>query len=305
MINPVDRTDEFLTVFSSHHKTPKRTLNNGKRKRDPLELHELTQTALSLKKQIDKMKTFVTKCQPKYIDFSPRGMKDTERDEIDSAVAQFLRTAMSEIDNLKKEGIEELKAQKGDSFPVHWLGLAAILSEDLGIVSRSSESLREVRIRHALSERERVQVEYDPNVAREMAAEKRDREEKITVDGHQEEDNDMGMLEQMFERENATLVNDLIETRERVKEAEKTVVEIAQLNHIFATKVIEQAREIEVLYDLAVESTRFVDRGNKELRKMRDRGPIMKQGFVFVVLVFTFAMLFLDWMAGRKSLFFM
>ena len=300
MINPVDRTDEFLTVFASHHKIPKKTLHNGKRKRDPLDLHELTQTALSLKKQIDKMKTFVTNCQPKYIDFSPRGMKDGERDEIDSAVAQFLRTAMSEIDNLKKEGIEELKAQKGDSFPVHWLGLAAILSEDLGIVSGLSERLREFRIRHALVERERVQLEYDPKVAREMAAEKRDREENTVVDSSQDDDNDMGMLEQMFERENATLVNDLIETRERVKEAEKTVVEIAQLNHVFATKVIEQAREIEVLYDLAAESTRFVDRGNKELRKMRDRGPIVKQGFVFVVIVLTFAMLFLDWMAGRK-----
>lgn len=302
MINPVERTGEFLAALAAHHGMSSKDTVLVKKAGDA-KRHEFTQLAVELTTRIGEMKSFVQKCQRRYNDFSLRGMKEGERDEIDAAVAQFLRTAMSQIEVLKKDAVAELERQKGASFPAHKLGVVVILNEDLQVVSRLSETLRGVRIKQAIAEKSKVQVQYDPEVARELAEEKRNREVRAgeTGDG----DDGFDILEQEFARENASLVNELVETRERVREAERTVFEIANLNHVFATKVLEQAREIEVLYELAVEATNYVDRGNRELRKMKQRGPILQYGLALFALLLTFALLFLDWMRSRRSLFFL
>lgn len=299
MINPIDRTDEFLATMAMQHNIPL-SQRAPIKKEDESRRHNFTVLALQLTQQIRDMRDFVRKHQSRYADFSLRGMKDVERDQVDSAVAQFLRTVMSEIDVLKHDAVKELERQKGASFPAHKLGVVMILNEDLQEVSNQSESLRSVRIKHAIEEKDRVQVQYDPSVARELAEEKRNRWDG---DPTAEED-DFGLLEQEFARENASLVNELVETRERVKEAERTVLEIANLNHVFATKVLEQAREIEVLYDLAVEATTFVDRGNRELRKMKQRGPVLKYALAGFALFLALVLLFLDWFRSRRTFLF-
>lgn len=302
MINPVERTGEFLAALAAHHGFSSKDAVLVKKAGDA-NWHEFTQLAIELTTRIGEMKSFVQKCQRRYNDFSLRGMKDEERDEIDAAVAQFLRTAMSQIEVLKKDAVADLERQKGASFPAHKLGVVVILNEDLQVVSRLSEALRGVRIKQAIAEKSKVQVQYDPNVARELAEEKRNRDARAGEAGDGEDD--FGVLEQEFARENVSLVNELVETRERVREAERTVFEIANLNHVFATKVLEQAREIEVLYELAVEATNYVDRGNRELRKMKQRGPILQYGLAVFALVLAFALLFLDWMKSRRSIFFL
>lgn len=299
MAEVVDITDEFVAALSAHHGVPKDgqlllPQNAGER-------HEFTKVAQELSARIADMRTFVHKCQRKYSDYSLRGMKDPERDEIDSEVAQFLRSAMSQIDVLKKDAVAELEQDKGSSFAAHKLGVVVILNEDLQAVSKLSEGLRGVRIKQAVAEKAKAKVQYNADVARELAEERR-RSDAAVGDAGEE---DFALLEQEFARENATLVNELVETRERVREAERTVFEIANLNHVFATKVLEQAREIETLYDLAVEATQYVDRGNRELRKMRQRGPIMKYGLALLALLLAFALLFLEWMSRRRSLFFL
>lgn len=302
MINPVERTGEFLAALASHHGMSSKDAVLVK-KADEAKRHEFTQLAIELTTRIAEMRSFVEKCQRRYNDYSLRGMKDDERDEIDAAVAQFLRTAMSQIEVLKQDAVSELERQKGASFPAHKLGVVVILNEDLQVVSKLSEGLRGVRIKQAIAEKSKVQVEYDPEVARELAEEKRERDVRNAEAG--DGGDDFGVFEQEFARENATLVNELVETRERVREAERTVFEIANLNHVFATKVLEQAREIEVLYELAVEATNYVDRGNRELRKMKQRGPILQYGIALFALLLAIALLFLDWMKSRRSIFFL
>lgn len=223
-------------------------------------------------------------------------MTDAERDETDSAVAQFLREAMSQIEGLKQEAVEGVGREKGASFPAHQLGVVVILNEDLQEVGRLSEGLRGVRIKHAMAERKKGKVVYDARVARELAEERKEGE---NIERGGEEMEDYVLLEQEFRRENATLIRDLVETRERVREAERTVFEIANLNHVFATKVLEQAREIEVLYDLAVEATEFVDRGNRELRKMRKRGPVLKYALAGLALFLGAMLLLQEWISRR------
>lgn len=288
MIAPIDRTSEFLAALAAHHPSSKDTLlikspsNNLP--------HPLTHVALQLKSKIDDMRAFIQRCRRRYDDFSLRGMADEERDQVDVAVAQFLREAMAQIDGLKREAVEGVARDKGASFPAHQLGVVVILNEDLQEVGKLSEELRGVRIKHAMAERGKGRVVYDARVAREMAEERREGEEV----------EDFALLEQDFRRENATLIRELVETREQVREAERTVFEIANLNHVFATKVSEQAREIEVLYELAVEATEFVDRGNRELRKMRKRGPVLKYALAGLALFLGIMLLVQEWISRRR-----
>ncbi|PXF47380.1 Syntaxin-18 [Gracilariopsis chorda] len=294
MINPVDRTSELLSAMAAHHKVKNGTVPT--KQSSDVEPHAFTKMAVRLTSQILDMQAFIEKCRVRYVDFSVRGMKDEERDQVDSAVAQFIRTAMNQIDKLKQTTVAELQKSPGASFSAHKLGVVVILNENLQSVCRLSETLRGARIKQAIAVKERGSVQYDPVVAQEMA-----RERKQTAE---EEDDGIAPLEQQFARENLALVNELVETRERVKEAERTVFEIANLNHVFATKVLEQAREIETLYNLAVESTTYVDRGNRELRKMKQQRPTLKYGLAMLALLLAFSLVFMEWMSRRRSLFF-
>lgn len=301
MISAVSRTDQFFRALCSHHNA---TLEQVR----PLpsnsvsERHEFTVTADMISQRITEMRDYLKKCQYRYTNFSLRGMKDSERDDVDASVAKFLRTAMSQIDVLKQDAVKQLQERTGGSFPAHKLGVVVILNDDLQQVSSLSESLRGARINQAIAEKQRVQVKYDPEAARQFAEERKRSE---FPPGEEDAGDDFQLLEQQFASENATLLNELVETREQVRQAEKTLFEIANLNHVFATKVLEQAKEIEVLYDLAVEATTYVERGNRELKKMKQRGPVLKYGLAGMALLLAFALIFLEWMGRRRSLFFL
>lgn len=244
----------------------------------------------------------------RYVDFtSMRGLSDGGRDALDASVATFMRGCVAEIDALKTAAVADLKSGTGNaSFPAHRLGGVAILNELLQGVSALSEEMRHARIRAAIDARAKPQVQYSKKAAKEAARTALEREAEDgggSAQSPAEEVADMGMYAQEFASENAALVSDLVETREQVREAERTVVEIASLNQFFASKVMEQGREIDTLYELAVEATLFVDRGNKELRKMKGKGPVMKYYIGGGILVLIFAMFFLDWFANRKSIF--
>lgn len=301
MINPIDRTQELFSALVVHHK-----IADGKvtiKESSQVEQHAFTKLALRLNTQILDMQSFMRKCTTRYLDFSIRGMPNVERDKLDSAVAQFVRTAMDQIDSLKQAAVTQLHNTREPSFPAHKLGVVVILNEHLQAICTLSETLRAARIKNAIAIKQSAKLQYNPAIAREMA---RERQRTMQPQEEQQEDDDaIAPLEQQFARENLALVNQLVETRERVKEAEQTVLEIANLNHVFAAKVLEQAREIETLYRLAIEATTFVGRGNRELRKMNTRGPRIQYALAILALLLTFALLFLEWMGGRHSLFFL
>eukprot|EP00172_Hildenbrandia_rubra_P003117 Plantae.Rhodophyta-Hildenbrandia_rubra.ctg4614.p3 GENE.Plantae.Rhodophyta-Hildenbrandia_rubra.ctg4614~~Plantae.Rhodophyta-Hildenbrandia_rubra.ctg4614.p3 ORF type:complete len:299 (-),score=63.31 Plantae.Rhodophyta-Hildenbrandia_rubra.ctg4614:2271-3167(-) len=277
MIAPVDRTAEFLADLRSFHVN---SLPQNRQLQVSIsheDVHPFQEFATQVSAKIVEMREFVLSKTRSYEDFSDHGMKDEERDEIDSAIAQFLRSCVEKIERLKSESVVELERRgRNMSFAAHKLGVIVILNGKLQRVSELSEELRGVRINHAIEQKSKPTVKYDADIAKQVAEERR---ASVGMNGGQDvtDPGEFAMYEQIFAQENASLRNELIETRESVREAERTTAEVASLNHVLATNVLEQAKEIEVLYDLAVESTMFVERGNRELRKLRDRGPnVMK-----------------------------
>lgn len=304
MIAPVDRSAElFASVPRGRDGSPFKTPSHPIK---PSHAHTV-QTA-ELSRRIESMELELLSQRRRYMDFSStRGLPDKSRDALDASVATFLRSCVAQIDGIKASAVVELKRGGGNaSFPAHQLGGVAILNEQLQAVSKMCEELRHARIRAAIDARAAPQVQYSKHAAREASHAALERD--VAAAGGVASDvalnaADMEQYAQEFASENAALVNELVETREQVREAEKTVVEIASLNQLFASKVLEQGREIETLYELAVEATMFVDRGNKELRKLKGKGPILKYYIGGGVLLLIFTMFFLDWMANRRSIF--
>ncbi|KAK9910638.1 hypothetical protein M0R45_034593 [Rubus argutus] len=80
-----------------------------------------------------------------------------------------------------------------------------------------------------------------------------------------------------------------------VQETEIRMVKMSALNHLMATHVLQQAQQIEQLYNQAVEATHNVNLGNEELSKAIQRNTSSSTFLLLFLFVLTFSILFLDW----------
>lgn len=335
---PIDRTNDLIKAIAGHHgvsATPTATLKtsanlNVGESRKTERAHEFTETALEVTKRVGEMLKSVRKCEGRYVDFSGRGMGDDERDEVDGAVSEFLTTTLRRIDELKRDAVEDARrSRSGASFAAHKLGVVALLNDKLRALSSVVEVLRAARIRHAVSQRDQNRITYNASIARaQLVEQKRKRNEQLqqrkqsqghgekgtTTSGNMNDNIDLynntnddadydtedTALMAELERENVSLVSELVETRERVRDAERTVQAISNMNAMFATRVLEQAKEIETLYSLAVDATHFVERGNAELRAMARSGHTAKYIVAVLALLLALALIILEWVGRRR-----
>lgn len=303
MLVPVDRTAEFALLLRSRQSG----VEEGATLCDQGEIfysygahsdeHESSETN-ELSKRIISMTDVIARSRRRYMDYAtPRGMKDSERDELDRTLGEFLQAAMAHIDMLKGTT---------NSWDAHELGRILILSERLQVIATESEALRAARISDAMKggsnnstsnnngRRRRANIDIDIDNIDIDGMSVSSRRSNARDNDNEDEDVGGGMDEQQFAEENAVLVADLVETRERVREAEKNVIEIANLNHIFAAKVVEQAKEIEDLYDLAVDSAHYLDYGNRELMAMKGKRNRLQYGLAATLVILSLFLLALD-----------
>lgn len=332
MISPVDRTEDLARALAARHSIDlsvkgahQRVLKTESVDEDgsePERGNEAVRRARTLWKAMQDSRGMLTRAAEGYGSFGPAGMTDTERDAVDRAVGQFVAHALKEIEQLKRIAVTHVSARNAQraSEAAHLLGIVALLNDGLQELSTTGQQLRDLRIRQALAAQKRPhRVPYDASAAREFAmAEAARRSVKSNDTDMLGEEGDRGgdeadlngddvsedvHLMQQLARENVTLVNDLVETRERVQEAERTVYAIANMNQMFATKVLEQAQEIETLYNLAVEASTFTERGNRELRKLENRGHSMKYLLAAVALLLAFTLLIVERISRWRRLF--
>merc|ERR1712179_284965 len=89
----------------------------------------------------------------------------------------------------------------------------------------------------------------------------------------------------MMEMENERLVDQLNSLNNAVE----------QLQSIFTEKVLEQAEDIERVHVDTVASTENINMGNQEIRKAIQNKASYRVYILFIILVFSFSLLFLDW----------
>ena len=95
--------------------------------------------------------------------------------------------------------------------------------------------------------------------------------------------------------ENHQLHDSLQENLDQIRKAEGKMAEISQMLALFSAKVLEQEEQIDTIYDQAIQSTLHVHSGISQLKKAAQRGVTFRMMILFMILMLSFSLLFLDW----------
>ncbi|KAI9127703.1 hypothetical protein K1719_000696 [Acacia pycnantha] len=260
-----------------------------------------TKAALKTLESIGELDQFLLKHRKDYTDL--HRTTEQERDSIEHEVSAFIKTCQQQIDVLKNSINDEEENSKG------WLGIAAaksnadtiahkhgvvlILSERLHSVTAQFDQLRAVRFQDAINraiprrklnrmtKKDSAEASNSGNV--ELRETDESRHEPLRVQ------------QQLLDDETRALQVELTGLLDTVQETETKMMEMSALNHLLSTHVLQQAQQIELLYDQAVEATKNVELGNKELSQAIQRNSSSRTFLLLFLFVLTFSVLFLDW----------
>ncbi|KAH9766757.1 Syntaxin-81 [Citrus sinensis] len=174
-----------------------------------------------------------------------------------------------------------------------WAVKVLILSEKLHSVTAQFDQMRAIRFQDAINramprrklKRETVSKSADISIPNKSDIRELDeiQPEPLTVQ------------QQILDDETRALQVELTSLLDTVQQTETKMVEVSALNHLMSTHILHQARQIEHLYEQAVEATKNVELGNKELSQAIRRNTSSRTFLLLFLFVLTFSILFLDW----------
>nr|TKS17597.1 syntaxin 81 family protein [Populus alba] len=242
---------------------------------------------------IGALEQFMLKHRKDYVDL--HRTTEQERDSIEQEVTAFIKACKEQIDILKNSINDEAANTKG------WLGIKAdtsntdtiahkhgvvlILSEKLHSVTARFDQLRAIRFQNAINKRiPRRNLNRAANT------------NTSTVDSSKTNNLEFSELDDIqTESLRVQQQVELTSLLEAVQETETKMLEMSALNHLMSTHVLQQAQQIELLYEQAVEATKNVELGNKELSQAIQRNSSSRTFLLLFLSVLTFSILFLDW----------
>ncbi|KAL0796736.1 hypothetical protein Bca101_068113 [Brassica carinata] len=259
---------------------------------------------------IKELDHFMMKHRKDYVDL--HRTTEHEKDSIEQEITAFIKACKEQIDILKNSIRNEEANSKG------WLGLAAdnsnadtvahkhgvvlILSEKLHSVTAQFDQLRATRfqdiINRAMPRRKPKRIPKEASPVNATLA----NPEPIEPDEIQAQPRRL-QQQQLLDDETQALQVELSNLLDGARQTETKMVEMSALNHLMATHVLQQAQQIEVLYDQAVEATKNVELGNKELSQAIQRNSSSRTFLLLFFFVLTFSVLFLDWIQERSFYF--
>ncbi|XP_014504620.1 syntaxin-81 [Vigna radiata var. radiata] len=267
----------------------------------PPQRSPFSKAALKTLESIGELDQFLLKHRKDYTDLHRTTEK--ERDSIEHEVSTFIKTCQEQIDILKNSINQEEETSKG------WLGIATtksnadviahkhgvvlILSERLHTVTAQFDQLRAVRFQDAINKAiprrklNRVTRKDSAETSKPDGMELREPEELRAEP--------LRVQQQLLDDETRALQVELTNLLDTVQETETKMVEMSALNHLMSTHVLQQAQQIEHLYEQAIEATKNVELGNKELSQAIQRNSSSRTFLLLFLFVLTFSILFLDW----------
>ncbi|BGP21687.1 SNARE protein syntaxin 18/UFE1 [Rhodotorula toruloides] len=102
---------------------------------------------------------------------------------------------------------------------------------------------------------------------------------------------------QQFEAEESALLKATQSDLESLKTAESSLLEIASLQSQLAIHLTQQAELTDNLWEEAITVSGEVDRGNKQLKKAKERGRESRMWLLIFLFMSSFTLLFLDYYA--------
>ncbi|OQV24508.1 putative Syntaxin-18 [Hypsibius exemplaris] len=99
----------------------------------------------------------------------------------------------------------------------------------------------------------------------------------------------------MFASENANLYEELSGMEDEVRVIENQMTEISRMQQVFTEHVVLQEIQIDNVAAAAVGATENIKSGNIDIREAIQKTASFRAWILFVVLVLSFTLLFLDW----------
>ncbi|XP_017438606.1 syntaxin-81 isoform X2 [Vigna angularis] len=168
-----------------------------------------------------------------------------------------------------------------------------ILSERLHTVTAQFDQLRAVRFQDAINKA--IPRRKLNRVTRKDSAETSKPDGMDLREPEELRAEPLRVQQQLLDDETRALQVELTNLLDTVQETETKMVEMSALNHLMSTHVLQQAQQIEHLYEQAIEATKNVELGNKELSQAIQRNSSSRTFLLLFLFVLTFSILFLDW----------
>ncbi|XP_072960462.1 syntaxin-81 [Typha angustifolia] len=259
-------------------------------------------SAIKTLENIKQLEIFIVKHRKDYVDL--HRTTEQERDNIEHEVGVFVKTCKDQIDILKNRIYDEenkantrtwlhMRDDNSDADMVaHKHGVVLILSERLHSVTAQFDHLRSLRFQDAINRRmPRRKVQRIP----ESKSSEASKSDFPKLEDQELSAGPIRIQDQLLDDETRALQVELTNLLDAVQETETKMVEMSALNHLMSTHVLQQAQQIEHLYEQAVEATNNVERGNKELSQAITRNSSSRTFLLLFLFVLTFSILFLDW----------
>ncbi|KAG9445568.1 hypothetical protein H6P81_011696 [Aristolochia fimbriata] len=229
-----------------------------------------TKAALKTLESIDELERFIVKHRKDYVDL--HRTTEQERDSIEHEVSVFIKACKEQVEILTNRIHDEEK--KGNSRPwfglreddshadliAHRHGVVLILSERLHSVTSQFDQLRAVRFQDAINRaapRRKLQKVVNSDSLKPSGS---------TQSGLQEQElplEPLRLQQQHLDDETHALQVELTSLLDAVQETETKMVEVSALNHLMSTHILQQAQQIEYLYEQAVEATHNVEKAER------------------------------------------
>lgn len=267
----------------------------------PLQRTSFTKAALKTLESIRTLEQFIMQHRKDYVDM--HRTTEQERDSIEHEVTIFIKACKDQIDILKNSISGEEANSRGwlgisgdhsnaDTI-AHKHGVVLILSERLHSVTAQFDQLRARRFQDAINRRiprkklNRVSSSNATEIPKSINSELREPDEP--------QPEPLRVQQQLLDDETRALQVELSSLLDAVQETETQMVEMSALNHLMSTHILQQAQQIELLYEQAVEATSNVELGNKELSQAIQRNSSSRTFLLLFLFILTFSIIFLDW----------
>lgn len=224
----------------------------------------------------------------------PNTCTEAERDRIEAEIGQYIKACTTNITRLEG-GVQHSNTGSSEgvnaSTAAHCHGVCLILSERLQYIGKAFDECRAVRYQYLIRQRDKAR-------AAQAAAEQVNRSPLSSSSGGQQ--SGLQQAQVASDAENAALQQQLLSTSRDVMHMERSMRDVATLNQMFSTQVVQQSEQIEHIYDQAVQTSLNVTKGNQQLKKALRHNAAARKYIVVLLLLGSCGLLFFDWFYSAK-----
>ncbi|GAA5812024.1 hypothetical protein MFLAVUS_005473 [Mucor flavus] len=224
-------------------------------------------------------------------------LTDRERDEIDFQAKLIIRRCIDRIKEL--ETSEKMRQQREAAKPTHILAqffssgnsedvlfvhrssITWLLNQQLMKVSQIQKDQQEIRLMREIekSENQLSKSMYSHVVAEAQPVQDIPMEEENAFEQQLSQEQ-----VQMLEKENSVMLEELNNTLNQVKSAEKALLEISTLQTQLTNHLAVQTVQTDKLYADAIATTDTIGRGNMQLMTARERNKSSRKFMLFFLI---------------------